>query len=332
MIKHTYCFISAVALRHLEIKGDVAMKRYFLTANSFFKTPSIGSIFFGTLILSFLFFNSVVYSGEVVLAWDAAPDSKAAGYKVYYGTSTKNYSKILKVGNFTSCTISGLEENKTYYFAATAYDSTDSESDFSNEVSKNITVPIFDTDGDGVSDSDEIKLYCSDPNNRDTDGDGISDGDEINVYGTDPNRTDSGGDGSNNFANEAIYRINAGGPAVTIDGLTWGADQFFRNSSGVYTKVKPIEATASDALFQSERYGSRFSYSIPVEPGIYMITLHFAEIYFSSAGARVFDIDVENSQATLVNFDIVSSVGPNCAAVKTIDNIYVKRRRSRYRF
>ena len=109
---------------------------------------------------------------------------------------------------------------------------------------------------------------------------------------------------------------------MTIDGLTWQADQFFSRSS-VYKNVKPIEATTSDALFQSERYGSRFSYSIPVAPGVYRVKLHFAEIYFSSAGARVFNIDVENGQGRLYNFDIVSEVGAKCALVKTINDIYV---------
>ncbi len=35
-----------------------------------------------------------------------------------------------------------------------------------------------DTDGDGLSDADEITLYRTDPNNPDTDGDGLSDGEE----------------------------------------------------------------------------------------------------------------------------------------------------------
>lgn len=38
---------------------------------------------------------------------------------------------------------------------------------------------IKDSDGDGLSDGDEILKYKTDPNNRDTDGDGYSDGDEV---------------------------------------------------------------------------------------------------------------------------------------------------------
>jgi hypothetical protein len=43
----------------------------------------------------------------------------------------------------------------------------------------------WDTDGDGLSDGDEVNIYGTDPTNPDTDGDGISDGDEVK-NGTDP--------------------------------------------------------------------------------------------------------------------------------------------------
>jgi hypothetical protein len=49
-----------------------------------------------------------------------------------------------------------------------------------------------DTDGDGLSDGQEVNQYATDPLNADSDGDFLGDGDEVNVYGSDPNHDDSG--------------------------------------------------------------------------------------------------------------------------------------------
>ncbi|MBI9085331.1 MAG: hypothetical protein JEZ11_17180, partial [Desulfobacterales bacterium] len=52
-----------------------------------------------------------------------------------------------------------------------------------------------DNDNDGLTDSDELNIYGTNPNNPDSDGDGLSDGDEVNTYGTNPALADSDGDG-----------------------------------------------------------------------------------------------------------------------------------------
>jgi hypothetical protein len=53
-----------------------------------------------------------------------------------------------------------------------------------------------DTDGDTLTDGDEVRTLKTDPNKRDTDGDGIADGTEVNTLKTDPTKTDSDGDGT----------------------------------------------------------------------------------------------------------------------------------------
>lgn len=52
-----------------------------------------------------------------------------------------------------------------------------------------------DTDGDGLSDGDEVFIWSTDPTNPDTDGDGLTDGEEVLRYGTNPRLADTDGDG-----------------------------------------------------------------------------------------------------------------------------------------
>ena len=69
------------------------------------------------------------------LTWDAPTNvTGVAGFKVYYGTSSKTYPNVDDAGNVTSYTINGLAPG-TYYFATTAYDTSGNESGYSNEVS-----------------------------------------------------------------------------------------------------------------------------------------------------------------------------------------------------
>jgi hypothetical protein len=77
----------------------------------------------------------VVHAAEVNLAWDQNTEPDVAGYRVYYGLGSRNYDHVMEVGNCTSCVVTGLEQGRTYYFAATAVNTAAIESDFSNEVS-----------------------------------------------------------------------------------------------------------------------------------------------------------------------------------------------------
>ena len=55
------------------------------------------------------------------------------------------------------------------------------------------TMPAQDSDGDGLSDAEEMALG-TDPNNSDSDSDSLSDEAEVNAHGTDPLSADSDGD------------------------------------------------------------------------------------------------------------------------------------------
>ena len=73
-------------------------------------------------------------AATVDLAWDANTEPDLAGYKIYYGTASGNYTKSVDVGNTTQYTLAGLNEGVTYYLAATAYDVDDNESAYSVEL------------------------------------------------------------------------------------------------------------------------------------------------------------------------------------------------------
>ena len=64
------------------------------------------------------------------------------------------------------------------------------------EVATHMTNPLVsDTDADGLSDGDETSTHGTNPLEADSDGDGISDGDELLTLNTDPLNPDSDGDG-----------------------------------------------------------------------------------------------------------------------------------------
>ncbi|MHA1908635.1 MAG: SBBP repeat-containing protein [Candidatus Thorarchaeota archaeon] len=73
-----------------------------------------------------------------------------------------------------------------------------------DEYKSNSDPNLVDTDSDGFSDYDEVKVYHTNANNTDSDNDDISDYDEILVYGTNPLQSDSDQDGMGD-----LWEINA---------------------------------------------------------------------------------------------------------------------------
>jgi hypothetical protein len=86
------------------------------------------------IIIFLLFLNNKSYSAQVALAWDPSNQSDLKGYKIYYGTVSGNYQWTIDAGNVTNYMVTGLNTGATYYAAATAYNSSGLESNFSNEV------------------------------------------------------------------------------------------------------------------------------------------------------------------------------------------------------
>lgn len=114
-----------------------------------------------------------------------------------------------------------------------------------------------------------------------------------------------------------IYRINAGGPAVTTPSGDWIESDFFTGgrSSG---SAQAIANTTDDVVYQTEwsTSGGGFTFSAPVDNGDYTVRLHLAETYFTGvgsnpapgAGNRTFDVTLEGN-LILDSYDVFVEAG-----------------------
>ncbi len=103
-------------------------------------------------------------------------------------------------------------------------------------------------------------------------------------------------------------RVNVGGTAFTdFLGQPWQADNSFSGGSIIST-TKVISKTLDQPLYQNARTGA-FTYTFKnIVPGPYVVILRFAEIQFTQAGMRKFDVLI-NGQVKLSNYDIFAAAG-----------------------
>jgi len=86
-------------------------------------------------ITSLIFAPQTVFGGALTLAWNPnSPSDNIAGYRLYYGSESRNYTSVIDITNGTLKKISKLAKGQHYYFAVTAYNQTGQESDFSEEL------------------------------------------------------------------------------------------------------------------------------------------------------------------------------------------------------
>ena len=109
--------------------------------------------------------------------------------------------------------------------------------------------------------------------------------------------------------------INAGGNTSG----SFASDTAF-NGGNTYSGSTTVDTTgvtnpAPQDVYQTVRYGN-FSYTIPnLTPNAsYTLRLHFNELYWNSAGSRVFNVNVNNTPA-LSNYDIYQNAGRQNKAV-----------------
>ncbi|MGA8025900.1 MAG: malectin domain-containing carbohydrate-binding protein, partial [Bryobacteraceae bacterium] len=102
-------------------------------------------------------------------------------------------------------------------------------------------------------------------------------------------------------------------PVTDAEGHIWSADEFFVGGSPAF-RPKSVFNVERRVLYQGERYGN-FSYHIPLAPGKYRLTLHFAETWFGTPesheplfGRRLFDV-FANRLPLLRNFEVAREAG-----------------------
>jgi hypothetical protein len=105
---------------------------------------------FGTKTVTLPAFSIVVGDGNpvggVTLSWQAPTENADGsqlvdlkGYKVHYGSASKNYSDTIQVSNpgITTYMVENLKAGQ-YYFAVTAYNSAGQESSLSGELAQQV--------------------------------------------------------------------------------------------------------------------------------------------------------------------------------------------------
>ncbi len=115
---------------------------------------SLRSLAFSLFFILYLLNANTLFAGTVTLSWDVPTTNTdgsqltdLAGYKVYYGTSSGSYNQSIDVGNVTTYTLN-LTDGTTYYFTVITYNSSKSESGYSNEVCRTIGTTTCSSGGD----------------------------------------------------------------------------------------------------------------------------------------------------------------------------------------
>lgn len=114
----------------------------------------------------------------------------------------------------------------------------------------------------------------------------------------------------------AVVQINAGGSAAS----PFAADTDF-DTGTAYTNATTIDTSgvtnpAPQTVYQSVRWNASFNYTIPglTAGANYLVRLHFAELSFTGAGQRLFNVAI-NGVSTLSNFDVFAAAGGQYRAV-----------------
>jgi hypothetical protein len=192
-------------VQHLTVSGISSNRYYALKAtDNFGSTSGMSNVISVDLTNPSAVSNLTANNPEITtidLNWTATGDDGTSGtatsYDIRYSTSVINSSNFASAdqasgepapkaaGQSETFTVTGLSEGTPYYFAIKVIDEVQNTSNISNVA---LLSTVSDSDGDGLSDPDEI-THGTNPNDPDTDGDNYNDGLEVQA-GTDPTDDD----------------------------------------------------------------------------------------------------------------------------------------------
>jgi len=224
------------------------------------------------------------FPASVTVSWNPVSFKNLRGYKIYCGTSHRNYSRRITLGKVTSGTVTNLVKGRTYYFAVTSYGA-GVESGYSREVVfPPIKAPIHDTRVQTGDSGDASDILASD---------GAS---ELQVLsGADPpapGLNDGGGDSdaTPDFGgiqpHESVYlEAEAGGLEIPLEtGVTTSGTGFIRVPVGLEPVSDPLReggtatyaftvTAAGDYTFWGREYcpySTRNSFFVSVDSGPFL--------------------------------------------------------------
>jgi len=118
----------------------------------------------------------------------------------------------------------------------------------------------------------------------------------------------------------APTRVNAGGGLFTdAVGQVWSADTGFQQGTA-FSAANPISGSPDATLYQTLRYSGSgpLTYQFSIPNGNHYVKLKFAEIFFTSAGQRVFDVAINGVTVTSHLYVFAAAGGAN----KALDLVY----------
>ncbi|HMO04618.1 MAG TPA: hypothetical protein PKC67_07040 [Kiritimatiellia bacterium] len=129
---------------------------------------------------------------------------------------------------------------------------------YSSALSSNQVATLYDAfgdlDNDGIINQDEY-IYRTNPNSSDTDGDGLSDQEEVFTHGTNPASTDTDGDGLSDFAELNDYLTDPKAWDSDGDGIDDGEE--------IENGTNPLDVLASTGLNRNWMFFNNPDYALP---------------------------------------------------------------------